>query len=197
MKAVKNTSNLLSYFSIYELTFIGVTSVLFGASFWGWTFFDVLLKPFLQTFGLHFLTAGVWLLPGVFAPFIIRKPGVALLASLLAACVEAMFSSWGITAVLWGLAQGLGAELVFAVLRYRYWHSRVLYCASVSSALCSYALSYFHSGYYLLSISFNVLQLCCIVVSALLLCGFFCSVLVAKLLPTGLLDSFAIAKDRG
>ena len=52
----------------------------------------------------------VWLVPAVLAPYIIRKPGAAVFAELVAAGVSALLgSAWGADTLLSGLLQG-GAD---------------------------------------------------------------------------------------
>ena len=66
------------------------------------------------------LVSGVWLVPAVLAPLIIRRPGAAILAETLAASVSALLgSTWGLDTVASGIMQGAGAELVFALTFYR------------------------------------------------------------------------------
>ena len=63
---------------------------------------------------------GVWLLPAVLAPLIVRKPGAALFAELIAAVVSALLgSAWGTLVLLYGLLQGVAGEVGFAAFRYR------------------------------------------------------------------------------
>ncbi len=192
---MKQHASILTSFrlSIHELTFIGVTSAALGLAFWGWTAIDVLLAPVLESFGFRFLFAGFWLIPGIFAPFIIRKPGVALLSSLIAAFVEGMLSKWGLLSIFWGLSQGLGSELIFVLFRYRYWRTGILYLASLSAALASYALSYYHAECYLLSTRYNLLQVGILLASSLIFSAYLTQTLIQKLGPTGLLKPFAIA----
>lgn len=72
--------------------------------------------------GLQALVYAVWLFPAVLVGLIVRKPGAALYGELVAAGVSALLGGfWGWTALAWGLVQGLGAELVFAILLYRAW----------------------------------------------------------------------------
>jgi energy-coupling factor transport system permease protein len=72
--------------------------------------------------GLQALLYGVWLFPAVLVGLIVRKPGAALYGELVAAATSAMLGGfWGWTAVQWGLVQGLGAELIFALFLYRAW----------------------------------------------------------------------------
>jgi len=74
--------------------------------------------------GLQALLYGVWLFPAVLVALVVRKPGAALYGELVAAATSALLGGfWGWTAVQWGLVQGLGAELVFALLLYRAWGS--------------------------------------------------------------------------
>jgi energy-coupling factor transport system substrate-specific component len=63
--------------------------------------------------------SGVWLMPAVIAALIVRKPGAALFAELVAAIVSALLGNvWGMDVVLSGFVQGTGAELVFAFTLY-------------------------------------------------------------------------------
>ncbi len=69
--------------------------------------------------GLGGIAVGIWLLGGVVGGLIIRKPGAALLVELIAAIVSALIGNvWGITTIFSGLAQGLGAELIFLAFLY-------------------------------------------------------------------------------
>ena len=66
------------------------------------------------------LFVGVWLLPGVLGGLVVRKPGAAVYTELVAASVSALVGNqWGFSTVWYGLLEGLGAEVVLAVLLYR------------------------------------------------------------------------------
>lgn len=73
--------------------------------------------------GLQALFHGIWLFPGVLVALIVRKPGAALYGELVAASASVLISGteWGPLTLLSGLVQGLGAELVLALLLYRMW----------------------------------------------------------------------------
>ncbi len=63
---------------------------------------------------------GIWLLPGVLGALVIRKPGAALYTELLAAVVSALVGNqWGFSTVWYGFLEGLGPEVLFAILLYR------------------------------------------------------------------------------
>jgi energy-coupling factor transport system substrate-specific component len=66
------------------------------------------------------VATGLWLLPGVLGGLIVRRPGAAVYTELLAALISAYFGNqWGFATVWYGLLEGLGVEVVFAVLLYR------------------------------------------------------------------------------
>src|SRR5512146_2725742 len=117
-----------------DILVTAVIAVAFGVVFWAWnnvwTFFDPVfqgVKP------LQYVISGVWLMPGVIAPLIVRKPGAALFAELVASIVSAFLGNvWGMDVVLSGFVQGVGAELAFAFLLYR---SFALPVAIVAGAL--------------------------------------------------------------
>ncbi len=68
------------------------------------------------------LLTGPWLLGGVIGGLVIRRPGAAVFVELVAAVVSALIGNqWGFFTVIYGLVQGLGAEVVLAVLLYRQW----------------------------------------------------------------------------
>lgn len=66
------------------------------------------------------LLVGVWLLPAVLGGLVIRKPGAATYTEVVAAVVSAFIGNqWGFATVWYGLVEGLGAEVVLALLLYR------------------------------------------------------------------------------
>ena len=79
---------------------------------------------------------GMWIVPVVLAPLLIRKPGAALVAELTAAGVSVMLGSpWGPDTLLSAFVQGAAAELVFAFTGYRAWSLVVLALAATASAI--------------------------------------------------------------
>ncbi|SDQ88445.1 ECF transporter S component [Quadrisphaera sp. DSM 44207] len=68
------------------------------------------------------LVAGVWLLPGVLGGLVVRRPGAAVYTELVAAVLSALVGNqWGFATVWYGLLEGLGAEVVLALMLYRRW----------------------------------------------------------------------------
>ena len=182
--------------TIFEIVLTLVLSVALGVAFWGWTFVYDLAKPFLKVAGLSYLVAGLWILASILLPYIVRKPGVAIIASVMAAFIESLLTHWGLMSLLWGLVQGLGAEIVFFLFAYRRWNLGVLTLAAILSSLFSYALDYFIYDYSSLSLSFNSLQLGSYIVSAIFFAAVFSYLLGERLVRLGILDQFLIAKNR-
>lgn len=86
--------------------------------------------------GLQALLGGGWLFAGVLTALVIRKPGAALYGELVAATVSALVGNqWGVMTLEFGLVQGLGAELVFALFFYRVWNLPVAVLAGAAAGL--------------------------------------------------------------
>lgn len=95
--------------------------VAFGVAFIGWGQVYNLTSPLFAALPpLSGVLGGFWWLPALVAGLIIRRPGAALLAMLVAASVEPLLGGqWGITTIGSGLIQGLGVEIGFLIFAYR------------------------------------------------------------------------------
>lgn len=158
----------------------GVAFVLFGAA---WRAFEV-LGP------LQNILYAAWLLPALVAPLVIRKPGAALFAELVAAGLSALLgSSWGVDTLLSGFVQGAAAELVFAFTLYRVWTFPVLAVAGLASA----AAAFIHDWVlYYAAYAPDVLIVIALAmgVSGLIILPAVAIALVRALRQTGVLDGF-------
>jgi energy-coupling factor transport system substrate-specific component len=192
---MKKIIALAKSITIFEIVLTAVVAVALGVAFWGWTFVYEILKPLLKIYGLSYLSAGFWILASVLLSQIVRKPGIALIASIIAAFIESLLTRWGLMSVLWGIVQGLGAELVFFIFAYKKWNLRVLILASLSSAFFSYILDYILYGYKDLSLGMNIIQLSSFLVSATFFSGVLSLNLSRRLVRLGLLDPFLIAQE--
>lgn len=182
--------------TIFEIVLTLVLAVALGVAFWGWTFVYDLAKPFLKVAGLSYLVAGFWMLASILIPYIVRKPGIAIIASVMAAFVESLLTHWGLMSLLWGLVQGFGAEIIFLLFAYRKWNIAVLMVAATLSTLFSYTLDYFIYDYGALSLRFNLLQLSTFILSSVFFAGVLSYLLGRRLVRLGILDQFLIGKDR-
>lgn len=192
---LSNIIQLFKNYSLFEIVFIGVLSVAIGVSYWGWTFVYEITKPFLKLVGLNYLTSGFWLFIGIFIPLIIRRPGAAILASVIAAGVEGFITHWGIVALLWGLIQGLGAELVFFSTSYKKWTTPVLIMAGISSASLSYLLDFFYYDYQSLKSTLILTQYLSYIISAVVFAVLLSLIIIKRLTKIQILNRFLIAKE--
>lgn len=189
-RAQTTIQQLLKNYTIFEMVFICVSSVALGVAFWGWTFAYEVTKPALKLVGLNYLAAGFWIFASVFTPLIVRRPFVAIIASVIAAGVEGVITHWGAMALVWGLVQGLGAEVVFAATGYRKWSFYVVVAASMISATASFVLDYFYYGYSQMALTLQVTQYLSFVISAAVLAGFLSYILVQRLKKLNLLNRY-------
>jgi energy-coupling factor transport system substrate-specific component len=119
-----------------DIVVTAIIGVTFGVVFWVWGLAWAFLDPvFAFAPPVKDLLYAVWLVPAVLAPLIVRKPGAALFAEMVAAGVSTLIGSqWGPDTLLSGFVQGAAAELVFAFTLYRVWTFPVLVAAGVAAA---------------------------------------------------------------
>ncbi|MFI5261274.1 MAG: ECF transporter S component [Candidatus Limnocylindrales bacterium] len=120
-----------------DIVITAVIGVVFGVVFWLWDLVWSGAQPiFAGAPQLEYVISGIWLLPAVLAPMIVRKPGAALFAEVMAAAVSALLgNTWGLDVILSGFVQGAGAELVFAFGLYRSFTLRTAVLAGAAAAL--------------------------------------------------------------
>jgi len=119
-----------------DIVVAAVIGVAFGVAFWA---FGAVWRAVEFVGPVQNILYGAWLMPALVAPLIIRKPGAALFAELVAAGLSALLgSSWGVDTLLSGFVQGAAAELVFAFTLYRSWSYPVLAIAAVASAAAAW-----------------------------------------------------------
>ena len=117
-----NPARPLLAWRVIDIIIAAVFAVAIGLIFWVWNSVGYAWYTAANavTPGLGGIATGMWLLGGVVGGLVIRKPGAAIFVEVVAACVSAgIGNQWGIETVYSGLAQGLGAELIFAVFVYR------------------------------------------------------------------------------
>jgi len=120
-----------------DIVIAAVIAVAFGVVFWAWGLvWEGPLRPLdALALPLRDLFYAVWLVPAILAPYIVRKPGAALFAEMVAAGVSTLLGSpWGPDTLLSGFVQGAAAEVVFAFTLYRAWSFPILAIAAVASA---------------------------------------------------------------
>ncbi|WP_076465758.1 ECF transporter S component [Actinomyces mediterranea] len=153
-----------------------------------------LLDGFTPGFGG--IVTGIWYLGGTLGGLIIRKPGAAILVEVAAASVSAALGSqWGISTLYSGLAQGLGAELVFLIVAYRRYNAIVALLSGAASGIGAWALELFTSGNLAMGPTFLTIYFTTLIISGAILGGGAAWLLMKGLARTGALDRFAAGLD--
>jgi len=183
---------------VVDIVVGAVLAVASGVVFWGWDgLWTPLSKPLDAVLpGLDSLLGGVWLFPAVLIPLIVRKPGAAIFAELVAATVEAILGTyWGASTLLSGLVQGLGAEIVFAAFLYLGWRlgHAILAGAAAGLGLAILDLIVSYPGS---KPEFVTIYLIGSVVSGAVIAGLLSWLVVRALARTGVLNRFAAGRTR-
>ncbi len=136
-KNTQHNSKNKSTWRVVDIVVVSVLGVALGVIFWLWSAGYGLISAITVAFPpLGALYGGGWLIAGVLGALVIRKPGAALYCELIAASVEGLLGThFGFTVLLSGLVQGLGAELGFALFRYRKFNLPVALLAGVLAGL--------------------------------------------------------------
>ncbi|MEE1651962.1 ECF transporter S component [Brachybacterium sp. J144] len=180
--------------ALRELVLVVVLGVVFGFLYWAfvqaWNLLAIAMGP-AGDLAQHVLF-GSWLLVGPIAIAILRRPGVGILAEILAAVIEVVFlgSPVGPLLLLSAALQGLGSELPFALTRYRRYGWGVFAVSGALGASLVFFWTAYRMGWYgqdLLALRLGMQML-----SGVLLGGLLARVIVRALERTGVLADFAI-----
>ena len=174
-----------------------VLGVAFGAVFQAWNLLWAAVGPaFAALPPLQGFMYGVWLLPAVLVPLVIRRPGAALLGEGVAAVASTLFGAqWGLLTIVYGLLQGAAAEVIFGLGLYRRWAlpTALLAGAAAGSAAVLLDLSLFYPDW---AAGFQVLYAALVVPSAALIAGLGGWLLVRELARAGVLGAFPAGREQ-
>lgn len=185
-----------SVWTLRETLIIAVLGAVFGVLYLGWVQVWLILQAVFGPVTMD-VVMGFWFINSIIAAAIIRKPGVALVSNMLAAAVQIMLGSpAGLLLLLTGFVQGMGAELVFAVNRYRGWTLPVLMAAGVGAAMASFAYTWVRFDYGSLAPGLLVAMFVLRCTSGALLGGLLGHVITNALFKTGVLSGLRIDHDR-
>lgn len=161
-----------------------VISIVFGIVYKVWGPLYYAIKPF--GLNLDQFIYGMWFIAANVAYLIIRKPGVALLAEIAASSGEfIMGSEWGLEVLLYGVIQGLFAELVFAAFRYKRFDLVVVSLAAAASTVGSLIMDQYKGYIGDLALWNLILYIVVRFVGAVAIAGVFGHYLVKALEATG------------
>ncbi len=181
-----------------DIVTCAVLAVAFGVVFWAWNFVWAGIDPLLNFYPpLSAVVYGLWLVPAVLAPLIVRKAGAGVFTEALASSISLFLGSqWGLTVLYQGLLQGLGGEAPFALGRYRRFDTLT---AVAGGALAGFAGTMWDLFVWYPDLglwSFKVPYVAIAMLSGALVAGLGSKALVKAMLPTGVLDRFPAGRDR-
>jgi energy-coupling factor transport system substrate-specific component len=179
-----------------DIVVTAILGVAFGVVFWAWNLLWAATGAAFAVFPpAQAFMYGVWLLPAVLAPLIVRKPGAGFFAELVAAILSALMgSSWGSIILLYGLLQGLAGELGYAVFGWRRfgWPQALLSSVLAGAMAAALDLVYYYPSW---AGAWKVTYLVVVVASTLVVAGLGGTALVRALARTGALSSFAAGRQ--
>jgi energy-coupling factor transport system substrate-specific component len=185
---------------IVDIVVAAVLAVAFGAVFQAW---NVLWEATSWAFPpIRGAIYGVWMIPAVLVPLIIRRPGSALFGEVLAAAASMMFGAqWGLLTLVYGLVQGAAAELVFAFGLYRTWTLPVALLAAAAAGLGGAVLDIplFYSEVFSgenWGVDWQVVYAALVITSSALIAGLGSWLLVRALVRTGVLSQFPSGREQ-
>ncbi|HKT04065.1 MAG TPA: ECF transporter S component [Rugosimonospora sp.] len=180
-----------------DIVVAAVIAVAFGVVFYGW---DQLWNGLDTAFNgfppLRAIVYGVWFLPAVLGPAVIRKPGAGVFTEVVAAAISALLGAqWGLTTILYGLLQGVAGEAPYAATGYR---TNRLPVALISGALAGAAAGYLDLALYYPTwkASWKLGQIGVAAASGLVIAGLGGWLLTRALARTGVLDRFPSGRER-
>ena len=180
-----------------DIVVAAVLAVAFGVVFYAW---NQLWNGVDNAFGwfapARAMLNGVWLIPAVLGPLVIRKAGAGLFTETVAAAVSALLGSqWGLVTILYGLFQGVAGEAPFAATGYR--------TSNLPTALVGGALAGGAAGtldvilyYPTYSAGWKLAQVLISAASGLVIAGAGSWLLTRALARTGVLDRFPAGRER-
>ncbi len=195
MNAINLASNSKSRsWRVIDFVIAAMLAVVLGVGMWAYDTFayapvGVLFSAVPWLAGLQF---GVWTLPAIAGAMIVRRPGAALLAELIAASVEvSLGNTWGATSLYSALLQGAAVELILLVVLYRNFNLLVAALAGIAAALAE-VLVYESWAYWAgTSTEFLLSYLAACMVSGAVIAGVGGWLLVRALRAAGVLGAFA------
>jgi len=184
--------------SLRDIMLIVVLGVVAGFLYWAlvqaWAWLSVLAGP-LGDLTQHVLLGG-WLLVSPIAVAIVRRPFAGVAAEILASVIEVVFLGSAVGPLLFVAAgiQGIGSELPFALTRYRRYGWLQYALSGALGAGFVFFFSAFRSGWYGTDLFW--IRLVVQVLSGIVLGGLLAKPIVSAVARTGVVDNFAIGRDR-
>ncbi|GAA0956685.1 ECF transporter S component [Frigoribacterium faeni] len=185
---------------VVDIVVASVIGVAAGVVFWAWGLAYTPIDSVLSfSGGFEGLMNGGWLFAGVLGGIVIRKPGAALYTEVLAAVVSMLIGTqWGFSVLIWGIVQGLGAEIVLALFLYKSWRLGIVLLAGAVAGLAVGLMdTTFASGPAAYAAASKTIYIVTSIVSGTVIAGLLSWLAARGLARTGALDRFASGRSAG
>lgn len=140
---------------------------------------------------------GIYFMAASFAIYIIQKPGVGIVAEVIAATLEVLWGNWfGPSVIFTGLLQGLFVEIGFMIFRYRRYDTVSMILGAISVGGLSFLYHFFESEFNLLPPHISLTMLVIRVLSSILFTGIIAKLLADGLARAGVLNAYALGRKR-
>ncbi|MFT4307212.1 MAG: ECF transporter S component [Microbacterium sp.] len=182
---------------VVDIVVASVIGVAAGVIFWAWGQAWTPLSTGLTFLpGLEGLLSGGWLFAGVLGGLVVRKPGAALYTEIVAAVVSmAVGTQWGFLTFVWGVIEGVGAEIGFALLLYANWRLLGALVSGAFAGLSTAILDTSFSSIAAYDLGPRTVYFVSSIVSGILIGGLVSWLIVRALAATGALDRFAAGRE--
>lgn len=182
--------------SLKDIIVMCVLGVAFGALYMGGVSIWAVANAVFGPIGLD-MVYGIWFTASITAAYIIRKPGIAFAAEMLAALGEVLLGTPAGASVFIGAAiQGIGCEVVFAATRWNKYSFPVLILAGMGASVTSFIYNYIAYGYSSFAVTMLIVMLAVRLVSGAVLSGVLGKLIGDGLAATGALSSFPLGRER-
>lgn len=179
-----------------DLMVLVSVSLVFGFLLIGMTYAFVLTMALLTPMISNGLFGGIWLLPAFLTSYVLRRPGTALLTSLLYSLVMVPFNPYGVASIIGGLIGGFFYELPFLCTRYRRYGLPLLILGGAVANLGTVLIHVPLAGGVNLAPGIWVFVVLVALVSGAI-GGWLAKLLADTIARTGVLRGMAIASDQG
>jgi energy-coupling factor transport system permease protein len=194
--ACKNGGSKMMTWKMKEVVLAVILAVACGVIYLGWSTLWIPISAIVGPVGAGFMF-GIWVIASPIVAYIIQKPGAALIAEVAAAAVELLTGShFGLSALLVGVFQGIGAEIAFAIFGYKRYNLFTLMLSGALAAVGSMIYNLIANGFGFYTTKVFLLTLGIHVISGMILGGYLAKVVVDALAKTGVLEQYELMKEK-
>ncbi|MFD2264210.1 ECF transporter S component [Lacibacterium aquatile] len=165
----------------------------FGVFYLGWVQVWLVAQAAVGPLAMDALM-GFWMVGGIVAAYIIRKPFAAFAGETLAAVAEVLTGNpGGLILIMTGVIQGAGLELPFLATRWKRYDLVILILSGIAAAVFSFVYTWVRFDYGKIDTGLLIAMFAIRVTSCVVLGSFLGHWIGNKLNRTGVLDGLAIA----